>query len=1101
MANNDPNNDERNPGNTIWNDKVGSSGTPSALHDMETNSGSSTGNLKDTSTNDLGDKVRGGENTDGAWKDNVTGKSPSRGGLKGLGNKVKVFLRKKIATLLIFMLLGLGAIIPFGAAASLPFAIVGNMDARSMMHGLEQYSQDYNGFRLFGGSGNSTSVSSTANKIKGLTDSEITQLENNGVGLEGGKKNPITGKTTYTAVKYEGKSIHAGNEFKAAMRGNTAFRSAMVIDRGSYWKSAKSDFAAKVKNFFKVDTNPDLSGKTEAERNKQLFNESVEGSDTVHATAATEQANPNKPPDPAAAQGSADAASIANEVNDQVAAERAAIEGGSFTPAMAVDSNMGNIGAELSKNGVDIADATTAGLGGKIWGYVNALSPLNTVCTVYQAASTANILARTIALVNIVRFAITIRATIEKAKSGNDNGQAIQYLMDLIQRKDPTTGQSFDGTSYAAFLFSGQLSSEPSTVSAFGGQAMIALYLTMHSINSVFGQFASVATLGVSGSGATSGRQFLKSVCGVAQNVGVQVLATGFSVIAAIFTGGASGATGLSLKAGITKAFKTITDEMVSKFGKDAVKALIKKEGEKIGSDGLVKYMSRNAWSAFTTMWEHMGPWDKVGLLFAGVSTFGMGYIVDALSGGNIAGFINNGFSAFDAVGTGWNQYESVNGIASGGNMATYSQATAYQQTQQTYTNSYIADMQYQAKDTPLDIKTPYSALGSVMLSLQKTIGISASLSLPSTLASVAMLPFKLPTLFTAHADSTPTPAQIGNQVSNPYFQEKQITVTTTGSAQVIFQKHYSFQGILDKLVDSPTPQIAYGGNDPVSGSPLLTVISQQDPSATTMSLSNYIDKCHNPDKTEADPEFADDTDTNIYDVTTCIPGGKNYDSNVYPLYDDAVRFMGQVGPDATAASTSASASSSTSTSGSAGQAAGTSGRDDTPAKYKAMAQACIAQSGGACTSTSWLGMLPGQCSSFAAWRAAQQWYGPLLAADGSNLQQVLQSHPLPTFGSSLGVGNGVQVASQLIASGMASAVSGGYANVQPGDIVSVHTNNAAGHVFVILSVTGGVITVEDYNAAGGPGRYGTKKTTDWPLYSASNIVAIARVHKNGGVK
>lgn len=1086
MAANDPNNDERNPGNTYWNNKVGAQGTPSALHSMETNSGSVAGDLKGKATNDLGDNVRGGENTDGAWENNVTGKQPSRGGLKGFGDKAKVFLRKKSATAAIIALLGGGAILPFAGTATLPFAILGNQDARSMMHGLEPFSQDINGFRLF--TGKETSVSTTSSKIKGLNDSEISQLKNNGVELEGASKNSVTGKTTFKTVKYGGQTVRAGAEFNNAVRTNTAFRNAMVFDKGSYWKSAKSDFSAKVKNLFKIDPNPDISGKTEADKNKKLFNEAVEGTDSAAGSSVTDKPTDPNATDPNAGV-KANAESVAGDLNTEIAAERAAIESGNYTPAMAADSNMGNVGAKLSQNGVDVVDATS-GVGGKLWGYVNALSPLNAICTVYQAANTANILARTIALANIVRFSLTIRATIEKVKAGDDNGQSVQYLMDLIQRKDPTTGQSFDATSYAAFLFSGQLSSEPSSVSAFGGQAMIALYLTMHSIHSIFGQIVSAGTFGAIGSTAANGRQFLKDGCKLATNVGVQVLATGISFIATIFTGGGAGGIQASFNVGLREGFKAISEKMVSTFGKDAVKALIKKQGAKIGEDGLLKYMARNSWAAFTSMWSHMTAWDKVGLLVAGVSTFGMAYIVDTLSGGNIAGLIKNGFSAFDAIGTGWNQYESVNGIASGGTMATYAQATAYQQTQQDYSNSYIADMQYQAKDTPFDMKNPYSSLGAAMFGMQKMIGISASLSLPSTLAAVASLPFKLPVLLTAHADTAPTPAQIGDQVSNPYFQDKQLAVTTTGSPQVIFPKNYSFQDILTKLVDSPDPQISYADST-------LTVINQPDDPDGTKSLSNYIDACHNPDKTEPDPEFAnDDNDSNIYNTDLCVPGGKDYNSKVYPLYDDAVRYLGQFNPDAVSANTGGSA-----TAGSAGAAAGTSGRDDVPAKYKAIAQACLRQSGGACTGTSWLGMLPGQCSSFAAWRAAQQWYGPLLAADGSNLQQLLQSHPLPHFGSSLGVGNGNQVASQLISSGMASPVSGGYANVQPGDIVSVTTRNAAGHVFVILSVSGGTVTVEDYNAAGGPGKYGTKNASDWPLYSAKNIVAIARVHAGGGNK
>lgn len=1028
--------------------------------------------------NDLGDDVRNRENTGGSWANNVTGKqsSQSQGGLKGFAQKAKAVFQKKGATGAIVLLLGGGASVPFLGAASLPFSILGNQDAKSMMHGLGQYTDDYMGFRLFTGKG---SVSSSASKIKGLRETEIAQLKANGVEFEGASKNAVTGKTTFTAVKFEGQTYRAGAEFNNAMRSNAAFRSSMVFTRGSYWKSAKSSFAAKVKTLFKIDPNPDLSGKDDKERNKKLMAESIEGADS-HASAQNTQEEKDKNGVDPNADEKAKATALAGDLQSEIQAETEALANGDISTTLAADSNNGNLGQAMGREGTDLAGDATKGLGGKIWGYVNALGPVDTMCTIYNVANTANVLARTVALANIVRFAMTIRATIEKAKAGDDDGQSAQYLMNLIQQKDPTTGQSFDETSYAAALFSGTLSSEPSSVSAIGGQAMLALYMTMHAVHSVFGQVAKYASVGLASGNATSGRTFLKSVCSIAQNVGVQIAATVGSLVVGFFSGGSSIAAEEGVMASIKIGFQSAIKKVTESIGKDAIKAFLKKEGEKISEDGLLRYASKSSWSAFTTMWKGMDNWTKVGLLAAGASAFGMGYIIDTLAGGNIAGFMKNGFSAFDALGTGWNQYESTNAIASGGNMATYAQAAAYEQTQQTYNNAYVADMQYQAKDTPFDLKNPYSMLGSAMLSMQKTIGVSASLSLPSTLLAVASLPFKLPNMATAHADTQPTPKEIGDQVQDPYYQDNSIAVTTTGSPQVVFQKQYSFQDILDKLVDVSDPQVSYTGNDPTTGDPQLSIIPGTD-------LDTYAQKCHNPEKTQPDPEFANDEESNVYDTDTCIPAGKNYQPE-YQLYDDAIRFIGQVAPDDTGDSTSATTST----------AAGTSGQDDVPAKFKEIAEGCIKATGKACSgSHAWLGMLPGQCASFAAWRAAQQWYGALLKPDGSNLEQLLQSKPLPGFGSNLAMGNGNQVAPALIANKMADPVKS-LADTQPGDIVSVNSSNSAGHVFVILSNNNGQITIEDYNASGGPGKYGTTTAAGKSLYSQASVVAIARVHRGG---
>lgn len=160
-------------------------------------------------------------------------------------------------------------------------------------------------------------------------------------------------------------------------------------------------------------------------------------------------------------------------------------------------------------------------------------------------------------------------------------------------------------------------------------------------------------------------------------------------------------------------------------------------------------------------------------------------------------------------------------------------------------------------------------------------------------------------------------------------------------------------------------------------------------------------------------------------------------------------------------------------------------GSDDVPAPWKA-------RIGG-----QWLGMIPGQCSAFAAWRIAQQWYGSALKSDGSNLASLLSKHPIPGI-SNLAVGNGIAVAGNLISGGGGTKVDG-LNQAQAGDIVSVRTGNPAGHVYVILSKEGNKITVEQYNIK--PEAYSTATFTigDGSMYD--NVVAIARVKRGGGNK
>ena len=74
-------------------------------------------------------------------------------------------------------------------------------------------------------------------------------------------------------------------------------------------------------------------------------------------------------------------------------------------------------------------------------------------------------------------------------------------------------------------------------------------------------------------------------------------------------------------------------------------------------------------------------PWQAIGLVAGMVGMFGMPFIVQALSGVDIAGILNNGLLNMDAIGTGVQAWEATNAVGSGGSMATYDAATAYEST------------------------------------------------------------------------------------------------------------------------------------------------------------------------------------------------------------------------------------------------------------------------------------------------------------------------------------------------------------------------------------------------------------------------------------
>lgn len=851
----------------------------------------------------LADGVRDLEGSPGGgWATNVTGAeaAPASFAAKAtdLAKKAQLVLKKRGAIIGLVTLLGGGAAIPFLGATSLPFSILGNMDMKSLMHGLQQYSEDFYGYKIFGGK--KTTVDSNGDKLRGLRDTEIEQLKKQGVTLEGGKKTK-SGKYIFDSVRFkDGPKISAA-EFRTEMVRNPAFRRAMVIDKGSYFKSAKSAAAKKVWGIFKYPVNPDLKGDTPEEKNKKLYAAAVEETTTdFRAPVQEEKDKEGKVTNADQQKEARDRIGTMTEDVDRIKTE---IADGKISQDVINKSNMGNIGYLMSQDPIDVMDAGKSA-GGKVWSFFNSLDALDAVCSIYQVAQTANALARTVALVNTVRFAMTIRSALERAKAGEDDG-SVNYLMNLIMQKDPVTGQSFDSSSYAAMLFTGQLSSEPSAVSATGGRAMLAIYSTMLTLHTVIGSLIPDAIMPSGMSPARQGRYFMREGCGLVQNLGVQIGVTVASFVLGFFTGGASKVAEGAAKTAITKVLKEgikwiikdVQEKLIKKFGKEAIERALKKKAADFAEQGVLKTMAKDSWKIFKGINSSLDGWAKFGILLAAVSTFGMGYIVQALAGGNIAGYIKNGFAAFDGLGTGWQMYEFSNAIGSGGSAATYAQAMAYEKTLKQYQSAYIEDQRYLAKDTPLDITNPYSTIGMAANSVQRTLG-AASFKNPLTFfQSLATLPFRMPGTSIASAiGEAPTPEQIGAEVGNQFYTDSKIALQVMGSPTVIFSKKYTFEDIMTKLVDVEKPQIRYDGDDPTSGEPKMTVIENSD-------LANYQKMCHNPTRTELDPQFGvegeDGPDSNLYDIDMCIAGGSKYDKEKYPLYDDALRFVNQVNPSA----------------------------------------------------------------------------------------------------------------------------------------------------------------------------------------------------------
>lgn len=817
--------------------------------------------------NNLGEAASKGEQTNGSWKNNTTPaydknkNKPSENFLQ----KGKVFLKKRGAIAGIVALLGGGAAVPFVATASLPFSIAGNMDARSFLQGLTKYNDDYLGFKYFG---KTSTVSASGDKIKGLTADEIKQLKESGVEFRGGEKSKVTGKTTYTHVKMKGGNWISADNFSAEMRTNPAFRKAMRFTRSGYFKSLKSIASAHVRSTkYRINPNPDIEGEDNKAKEKKLFKNTIAAS-AADSVSLSARSAPDDVSEEASASREGAAQEIIDGITDEAATQRQALEEATeFTSDMGRSADMSNIATQMEREAIDV-EGTVKGIGGKIWGYVNALDLADMVCTTYQVAQTAAVVARTVALTHYVNYAMQLRAVIERTKAGDDTQGDTNFIMNLLNKRDPITGLAFDSTSYAAFLFNGTVSDQPDSLSVLGGQAMIALNMGLGTIHTFVG-----------GGNALQGRSTLKNTCAIVTNIGVQIAAT----IGGFFTGGIATvgakitATGFreAVKVGLQKLRETI----VKNFGKEA----IEQASKKIGEEGLLKYAGSRAWKGFSNTWKSLDGMGKVGIVFAAVSTFGLAYIIDILSGTDVAALITSGPMSFMGLGTGWEGFGAAVGLAAGGAIASFALYNKYRSQIQDEQASYIADMKQEASNQPLDLTTPYSQLGSALFSAQKLIGISASTDILATIKSVATLPLRLPSLgSTAHAADQPTAEEIAQKVGDEYAMESGVARTITGVPYVLFEKTITFAQFLTQFVDSPNAQVTFDGTDETSGEPKFTIKPDSE-------LAQWKEDCRNSNRTEPDEAVA--SEETYYDMKKCTENRK-------AAFDDAIRYINQTSPD-----------------------------------------------------------------------------------------------------------------------------------------------------------------------------------------------------------
>ena len=892
------------------NDNQDSNDTANDLNDQENNN-----NQNNNAKNDKRSVADRERTPSERWKNNTSPASKDKDGnpihrarIRSTGifikkkNRVRIrsagaFIKKRSAAMLVVALLGLGGAVPFIGMSSLPMAILGNLDAKSLLQPLSAYLQDYYGFKFFGVDlSKKGSVAADGDTFAGLRDTELEELKKNGVEFPEEGKKLKSGKIVYDKIVIDGKEI-TPSSFKQELRQNPGLRRKVIFQKGSYFKSAKSAATKKVKKLFKYSTNPDtVKGDTPEEKDKNIVKQSTEGASSDDAkstsTGAAEGESTTSEYDKAKAD--AEDVSGAMKENIDVAKEDP------FNSSVVGSTDYGNPAASRL-GAVDDISTATKNVGQKIFSYIDTLDIADAACTVYQVAYSATIIARTVALYNIVKYAIYIRSVFEQAKMGEDVSGDAMYLLNKLIKVDPSTGLSFDRSSFSQMLFNGSLTGEPSSITAIGGSLLATIYNGMHAFHAGIGD--------VFGGNAGTGRAWLKTGCALATNLGVQVGFTIGELALSVLSFGSSAAATGGAKAAAKAAFHFAKDafkeQVIKKLSKEAISGFIKDQAARVGEKLAFKNLRRSSMKLLKTTSKELlkKPWNAIGLVAGLSGMFAMPFIVHALSGANIAGALNNGILYMDALGTGMQAWEMTNGIASGGTMATYSAATAYESTLKEYRDAYIADMKYDARNTPFDIKNPYSTLGSALFGMQKALGIANTTNFGSSIIATLGMPFRFLSNIATAASEPITQEEMGENSENPYFIENKISTQVMGSANVIFKKTHSFASIMEQIgPESSNPMIEYSGDDEETGEPKLSVKSGT-------ALAEYADQCHNPERTEVDPEFQNDEGTNAYNFNKCAVGGSERDQNA-ELFSDAIAFINQVSPSDTGGSESSSSSS-----------------------------------------------------------------------------------------------------------------------------------------------------------------------------------------------
>jgi len=541
-------------------------------------------------------------------------------------------------------------------------------------------------------------------RFSGLTNYQVERLRAQGAEILDKDGKPLTKNTLgrytggKTLVLADGTKIEAKDYLKTI----STKAEARDLSRSVFaprWLSWNDKVSKKIRADKKLTTNAQWGEDEKTTQQKIVANESGESynADNQKAPPATDANGKPLPPNQQPAQ--VDLGDAANNVNTEADQLKQAATAGDPITSIPTDPAGAAVMAEDA-----ISSPSTLK---KAVGLLNPADFLVGLCGTYKLTNTILIAAKTIVLVQAMRYAAQFLSTADKIKAGDAQPNDVEQPAKILETADQYGNTFGDSQTYSMAEYG-----KPTDV-ALGSSALG---------NGVIQVFAAVINWINANMG---GAESVRGACSVVTNPFVQGVLSLSS-----FIPGEGALTGFITKL-LSKTAADVARTTIADLVKTMAKDVVKK-----ATDALTKDALKNAAKIATKEFLKMAG-SAAGIFLAGYLTerYAIPYLARVISG-TINSDIN-GVVAADTIGNGLDATNQVTAQQRGMVPLSKDSAAAFNDFNNSSTATYVADMR--AQSDPLNVNDPYSAsnaLASTFYTFASKIKNSSLLTAPAAILS-----------------------------------------------------------------------------------------------------------------------------------------------------------------------------------------------------------------------------------------------------------------------------------------------------------------------------------------------------------------------------